>query len=72
METEELEHLEEQGKKQLELFDEIRTESERACVIVGAANIDALLDDLITKALLPVKVKNGCVLKKQCIYDVFS
>ena len=68
MEAEELEHLEELGKKQLELFDEIRTESERACVIVGAANIDAL----ITKALLPVKEKNGCFLKKQCIYDVFS
>ena len=58
MEAEELEHLEELGKKQLELFDEIRTESERACVIVGAANIDALLDDLITKALLPVKAKS--------------
>ena len=55
---EESTYLKELGNKQLELFNEIRTESERACVIVGAANIDGLLDELITKALLPVKTKN--------------
>jgi len=51
------EFLKKHGEEQLVLFGAIANESERACVIVGAANIDALLGELITKVLVPVKEK---------------
>ena len=54
----EIDFFEKYDEEQLTLFNAIANESERACVIVGAANIDALLGDLITKVLISVKAKD--------------